>query len=489
MTELISNCSKKACPFPVLEGNTVCRYHHLEAEIAESYSDSEDLEFKSADLFHATGKPKSHSSRSLTDEGVRHELSVVRRWQFYRKNESDWDAEGKCLRCGGDRGGKPKICRTCLNETYEMQAFLRRTRIAQGRCPHCNAPHDTGKKHCANCRQSFRRLYVLKLSRGICVECGQPRELQDRTRCASCAAARSNAYRSFVDAGLCGNCGRENDSGNTTCSSCTFAKLKRSANKVIERRSAASCTRCGTKTKDPRWRMCRECRDHANESARKRRKDGYRRPRTQKYRYVRSILSREHARVQKQKRRELAKAIGLCLTCGKVADLGGATCSGCRLRSKAKKGARRASGRCTQCGQARDTKLVICSSCHQKKKNRIEKLIAAGLCPKCQRDRTDSPSKTLCKFCLQREREYDAKKKAAGKCLNCGRKRTDRTQLCANCAKAAANRKARTIESGLCRVCGRKRGTDGTTSRCASCAQKERDRYWKRKGGRPELIA
>jgi hypothetical protein len=268
---------------------------------------------------------------------------------------------------------------------------------------------------------------------------------------------------------ICPQCGLQTDGRKVFCSRCLTTYAKNHATETARRRRLGLCTNCGKKIAIPKWRMCEACRSRKATYEKRRRGAGYRR--------VRSQQSREREGLLRQQKRNAWRFGGLCVNCGERARPEKALCESCVLRNNRRRTRLCSSGRCPQCRLERDGKNILCSECRTKNTARSNVLIASGLCRRCRQARGDSTSRISCRSCLQRDREQRATRKSASLCSKCGGLRDGRTLSCSKCLDAGTRGKARKIKLGLCRTCGLKRGKNGTKSRCARCAEKERNRY------------
>lgn len=140
-----------------------------------------------------TYRPVGHPITSWTDESKRD-----------RERRAELRARGICTGCGKRRTRGKALCKTCRKRNLEVQRRLRETRKAAGDCQECGE-HAAFKTRCPACvarrnlrrsRQRAHRAPEYEAShrrdrkrraawrkRGLCIDCGEPRDPAGGTRC------------------------------------------------------------------------------------------------------------------------------------------------------------------------------------------------------------------------------------------------------------------------------------------------------------------
>lgn len=136
--------------------------------------------------------------------------------QVRRRNR--WKAEGRCVRCGGEREEGWAQCQKCrdlraankLNAT--ASAKWRDKKIAEGRCVRCGVRFaEIGRTMCEKCRvlhredckrsdpngEKAKARREARLAAGLCIDCGKPTDREGKSRCSVCLAKRRDSTRKW----------------------------------------------------------------------------------------------------------------------------------------------------------------------------------------------------------------------------------------------------------------------------------------------------
>jgi len=125
-------CSERGCPFPPAPGEILCSYH---AEI-----------FSSESSYVQSSLSRAISYRNAIDhEGGLQETEPE--WHHVMQCRKQWDAEGRCIGCGGQRDKLTKHCSLCLTEIKRRWDAL----LAAGLCTVCARESDRAGRVCSVC--------------------------------------------------------------------------------------------------------------------------------------------------------------------------------------------------------------------------------------------------------------------------------------------------------------------------------------------------
>lgn len=136
--------------------------------------------------------------------------------QVRRRNR--WKAEGRCIRCGGERMDGRAQCQKCLDDRRAKginaaAAHKRREKkIAEGRCVRCGKRFVAlGHVMCEKCLEAHREdsrksnqngikakaRREARIAAGLCIDCGKPTDRDGKARCSACLAARRDSTRKW----------------------------------------------------------------------------------------------------------------------------------------------------------------------------------------------------------------------------------------------------------------------------------------------------
>lgn len=157
------------------------------------------------------------------------------------KEEREFQKDRRCP------DGLRSSCKECTKEDRHTRAIRR---IANGNCPYCNNPNETGRYYCTDCSKHHKeRVPVAKLvEEKLCLGCGKVKaknefsknnRLADKlnTYCRECVKKKLRELtEQRISNGDCPRCGGPNVTGRYYCSAC---KHKQESNRTEEARIRA----------------------------------------------------------------------------------------------------------------------------------------------------------------------------------------------------------------------------------------------------------
>lgn len=156
-----------------------------------------------------------------------------RKKEYDRKYEwnryHSFEAEGRCVKCGGAPAEGKKLCAECERKNKESNRKLYEKRAMEGRCPKCGGAPEEGKKLCAECaewnREYFKKISAERKMRGLCRQCGLP-ATEGSIFCEKHLALNRGRFKEkklqWAKNGLCIYCGKpvEPKRDDTACQEC-----------------------------------------------------------------------------------------------------------------------------------------------------------------------------------------------------------------------------------------------------------------------------
>lgn len=135
---------------------------------------------------------------------------------------------GLCLQCGDNANGKSR-CDVCATKNANKRKERAVKRAIAGQCSVCVKQAKPGCRMCQECIDKSSAITVKRYRKnkaaGVCRYCGK--ESAGKARCKECAEKlkphSKRSYERYKAEGRCVRCLAPNDSGKTTCSTCTPA--------------------------------------------------------------------------------------------------------------------------------------------------------------------------------------------------------------------------------------------------------------------------
>lgn len=330
-------CAERGCAFPPAPGETFCSYHAETFSAESSYVES--------------ALSGAISYRNAIGDGAG--FHTESEFQHVIKIWKQWDAEGRCVGCGGPRDKLTKNCSLCLTEKKRISDALR----AEGRCTSCARELDRVGWFCSVCLS--RVLFLCRNRRagrraaGLCVRCGRNPALRGIGQCSTCTAQVAEAdkrrYELRMRNGQCVDCGAKKITPHTRCSACKREVHKVSLALFRRRRAARICISCRAPLIDAHV-LCRSC-------------------------------AKRHIKSDSSRYRRLKRS-GICPRCKCISDRPHLLCSKCAKRN-AEASIRRYRNRaqlglCPGCGgsRSRDRKFRLCAKCRHTERAKSAKYYA-----------------------------------------------------------------------------------------------------------------
>ena len=285
-------CAERGCAFLAAPGETFCSYHAETFSAESSYVES--------------SLSREISYRNAVGDGAGFQTEPE--WQHVIRCRKQWDAEGRCVGCGGQRDKLTKNCSLCLTEKKRISDALRaagrcyvcrreldrvgrdcstcnsklaegkkiiyRRRMRNGQCVVCGAKNDTPQIRCRACKRKVHRDWLARIHRrraaGVCASCGVS-GIGARRICHSCAKRQSKCcmsrYRRLKYLGICPRCKNASDRPHRYCSTCVKRDVERDTRRYRSRAELGLCPYCGG-SRDHKFRLCAKCRQAARARAR-----------------------------------------------------------------------------------------------------------------------------------------------------------------------------------------------------------------------------
>ena len=116
-------------------------------------------------------------------------------------------------------------------------------------------------------REHSRAKYANRKARGVCVQCGGPRDCQ-KVKCAKCRDRAKDTYHLRSSLRICVRCGKEDQMpGRSHCEPCLTLMVKRVLGYEATRMASGKCRHCTRPAEDGK-KSCRQCRKARREWAR-----------------------------------------------------------------------------------------------------------------------------------------------------------------------------------------------------------------------------
>lgn len=164
-----------------------------------------------------------------------------------------------------NKHGLASYCRSCV--ALKKQE-LRTKRSEANLCIVCGKPSD-GHMRCKDCRYRGSVAALERIEerwkKHLCLRCGisLPEEYEG-VRCLVCLETARRYNQAHVldrlQRGVCAECGAPRDPDKRLCPSCMSSRVKSAKARTDKAREQGICTRCLSKPADPGFRRCSECR-------------------------------------------------------------------------------------------------------------------------------------------------------------------------------------------------------------------------------------